>query len=226
MGGQDAGACARAFSGRALLTPPPALTCALLAGGRPHCLPLRGVGCAGEGVLWAGAALRGPRTGGGAPGELWGPRGGRLASLSYQPASLPACLPSPNTGPHTCLSYTPSPTLPPTLAPPQVALKIIRSKRRFQRQAAIEARILAVLRDKVSVGVLGGVYYPPNTCIYGGGRQSVLCMRVVWVMGGSRGPQEQGLYARCASWHPPSRPRRRSCPPAWVVDGRRTPTTP
>lgn len=37
-----------------------------------------------------------------------------------------------------------------------VALKMIRSKRRFQKQAAIEAGILAVLKEKVRGGMGSG----------------------------------------------------------------------
>ncbi len=49
-----------------------------------------------------------------------------------------------------------------------VALKIIRNKKRFQKQAAVEAAILALLREQVGLGLMGTCYRWGCTCILHG----------------------------------------------------------
>lgn len=101
----------------------------LWAGGGPHWLSLRGFGDAG-------------------PREL---RSGTYQGQLYCYSNVALCLPSSAANRHLLCIPCPAQVLrcKDHRSGGDVALKIIRNKKRFQKQAAVEAAILALLREQV-----------------------------------------------------------------------------
>ena len=107
--------------------------------GRPHSLQIRGPGAAGQGVLWPGEHC--PFTQPDAPGADLGPPSECL--LCNDASAMPA--PRLVSQVLHCHDHATG---------RDVALKIVRCKRRFQRQAAVEVSVLQQLRDQVSAAAL------------------------------------------------------------------------